>query len=127
MKKYLVIYHSTKKIECITILWWVLVLLFVHLTSRLISIFSCTFYHDFTRINVFLHSKKGLGKKDKERSQCDKIPIHLKKFRPSSFLSTSTITLISSHFLSESTLKGGQKCCHIIFFPGVSMFELQPW
>jgi hypothetical protein len=48
MKKYCVIYHSTKKIECITILWWVLVLLFVHLTSRLASTFSCTLYHAFT-------------------------------------------------------------------------------
>ncbi len=88
MKKYLVIYHSTKKIECITILWWVLVLLFVHLTSRLINTFSCILYHDFTRINVFLHNKKRLGKKDKKRSHYDKIPIHLKKFKPSSFLST---------------------------------------
>ena len=49
MKKYLVIYHSTKKIECTTILWWVnLVLLFVHLTSRLASTFSSTLYHAFT-------------------------------------------------------------------------------
>jgi hypothetical protein len=48
MKKYLVIYHSTKKIECLTILWWVLVLFFVHLTSRLASNFNCTFYHAFT-------------------------------------------------------------------------------
>jgi hypothetical protein len=46
-EKYLIVYRSTKKIECITILWWVLVLLFVHLTSRLISIFNCTLspYH----------------------------------------------------------------------------------
>jgi predicted membrane protein len=49
MKKYFVIYHSTKKIECITILWWVLVLLFVHLTSKLANIFSCTFYHAFAQ------------------------------------------------------------------------------
>ncbi len=62
MKKYLIIYHSTKKIECITILWWVLVLLFVHLTSRLISTFSCTLYCDFTPIIVVLHDKKRLGK-----------------------------------------------------------------
>jgi hypothetical protein len=39
MKKYLVIYHSTQKIECIKILWWVLVLLFVHFTSRLAKYF----------------------------------------------------------------------------------------
>jgi hypothetical protein len=49
MKNYLLNHHSTKKIECITILWWVLVLLFVHLTSRLTSIFSCTLYHAFTQ------------------------------------------------------------------------------
>jgi cellulose synthase/poly-beta-1,6-N-acetylglucosamine synthase-like glycosyltransferase len=48
MKKYFVIYQSTKKIECITILWCVLVLLFVHLTSRLANTFSCTLYHVFT-------------------------------------------------------------------------------
>jgi hypothetical protein len=48
MKKYLVIYYSTKKIECIIILWWVLVLLFVHLTSRPTNIFNCTLYHAFT-------------------------------------------------------------------------------
>ncbi len=48
MKKYLVIYHSTKKIECITILGWVLVLLFVHLTSKLASIFNYTLYRAFT-------------------------------------------------------------------------------
>jgi hypothetical protein len=48
MKKYFIIDHSTKKIECITILWWVLVLLFIHLTSRLASTFSCTLYHAFT-------------------------------------------------------------------------------
>jgi hypothetical protein len=50
MKKYLVIYHSIKKIKCITILWWVLVLLFVHLTSSLVSIFSCTIYHAFIHL-----------------------------------------------------------------------------
>jgi hypothetical protein len=47
MKKYIVIYHSIKKIECIIILWWVLVLFFVHLTSKLASIFSYTFYCAF--------------------------------------------------------------------------------
>jgi len=30
------------------------------------------------------------------------------------------------HGEGESTKWGGQKCCHIVFFPGVSMFELQP-
>jgi hypothetical protein len=49
MKKYVVIYHSTKKIECITILWWDLILLFVQLTSKLTSTFSCTLYHAFTQ------------------------------------------------------------------------------
>ncbi len=48
MKKYLIIYHSIKKIECITILQWILVLLFVHLTSRLTSTFSYTLYSTFT-------------------------------------------------------------------------------
>jgi hypothetical protein len=48
MKKFCVIYHSIKNIECITILWWVLVLFFVHLTSRLTSTFSCTLYYVFT-------------------------------------------------------------------------------
>jgi hypothetical protein len=48
MKKYLVVYNSTKKIECITILWWVLVQFFVQLTSRLACIFSYTLYHVFT-------------------------------------------------------------------------------
>jgi hypothetical protein len=43
MKKYLVVYHSSKNIECNIILWWVLVLLFVHLTSKLASTFSCRF------------------------------------------------------------------------------------
>jgi hypothetical protein len=52
MKKHLIIYHSTKKVECITILWWVLVLLFVHLTSRLTSTFSCTLYHAFTLVSL---------------------------------------------------------------------------
>jgi hypothetical protein len=49
MKKYFVIYHSTQNIECITIFWWVLVSLFVHLTSRLASTFSCTLYCAFTQ------------------------------------------------------------------------------
>ncbi len=49
MKNYFVNCHSTEKIECITILWGVLVLLFVHLTNRLTSIFSCTLYHAFTQ------------------------------------------------------------------------------
>ncbi len=48
MKKYLVIYYSTKTIECITILWCIFVLLFVHLTSKLVSTFSCTLYCVFT-------------------------------------------------------------------------------
>jgi len=48
MKKYLVIHYLPKKIKCITILWWVLILLFVHLTSRLASTFSCTLYYVFT-------------------------------------------------------------------------------
>jgi hypothetical protein len=61
MKKYLVIYHSTKKIECIIILWWVLVLFFVHLTSKLVSILNYTLYHAFTPqlntlfVNKFIH------------------------------------------------------------------------
>jgi hypothetical protein len=44
-----------------TNLWWVLVLLFVHLTSKLVSIFGCTFYHAFTPqlntlfVNTFIH------------------------------------------------------------------------
>jgi hypothetical protein len=46
MKKYLVIYHSTKKIKCITILW--MVLLFVHLTSK--NTFSYTLCHVFTQV-----------------------------------------------------------------------------
>jgi hypothetical protein len=55
MKKYLVIYHSTKNIEHITILWSVLVMLFIHLTSRLASTFSYTLYHVFThRQGIFL-------------------------------------------------------------------------
>jgi hypothetical protein len=49
MKKYFVIYHVIKKIEYITIFWWVLVLLFVHLISRLTSTFSCTLYRAFTQ------------------------------------------------------------------------------
>jgi hypothetical protein len=49
MIKYFVIYHSSKKIECVIILRWVLVLLFVHLTSRLASIFNYRFYHAFTQ------------------------------------------------------------------------------
>ncbi len=57
MKKYLVIYDSIKKIECLTILWWVLVLLFVHLTSRLASTFSCTFYRAFTQLYFFSSSQ----------------------------------------------------------------------
>jgi hypothetical protein len=36
MKKYFVIYHSTKKLN-ITIFWLILTLLFVRLTSRLVS------------------------------------------------------------------------------------------
>ncbi len=48
MRKYFVIHYLPKKTECITILWWVLILLFVHLTSRLASTFSCTFYCVFT-------------------------------------------------------------------------------
>jgi hypothetical protein len=51
MKKILAIYHSTKKIKCITILWWVLVLFFVHLINRLASTFSCTLYRAFTPIH----------------------------------------------------------------------------
>jgi len=51
MNKYLVIYLSTKKIECIIMFWWVLVLLFVHLTNRLASTFNCTLYHAFTHPN----------------------------------------------------------------------------
>ncbi len=98
-------------------MWWVLVLLFVHLTCRLVSTFSCTLYHDITPINVFLHDKKGLGKKNKKGWHCDNILVHLKKFKPSSFLSTSPITFISSHLPGESTLRGGgQKCCHIVLF-----------
>jgi hypothetical protein len=50
MKKYLVIYHLTKKIKCIIILWWVLDLFFIHLISRLASILSCTFYRAFTQL-----------------------------------------------------------------------------
>jgi hypothetical protein len=49
MKKYFVIYHSTKNIECNNNFWWALVLLFIHLTSRLASIFSCTLYCAFTQ------------------------------------------------------------------------------
>jgi hypothetical protein len=52
MKNYLVIYCSTKKIECITILWWVLVLLFVHFTSRLTNTFNCIIYHAFTQMII---------------------------------------------------------------------------
>ncbi len=51
MKKYLVIYHSTKKIDCTTILSCVLFLLFVHLTSRLAMTFSCTLYPTFTPLD----------------------------------------------------------------------------
>jgi len=48
MKKYLVIYHSIKKFKCITILRWVLVLLFLHLTSK--NTFSYTLCHVFTQV-----------------------------------------------------------------------------
>jgi hypothetical protein len=47
-EKVLVIYYLTKTIECITILWWLVVLLFVHLISKLVSTFSCTLYCVFT-------------------------------------------------------------------------------
>ncbi len=72
-EKYLVIYHSTKKIECITILWWVLVIISAHLTSRLTSNFSCTLYHAFTpclikfipsltlKFNLYIQLKFNLG------------------------------------------------------------------
>jgi len=48
MKKYFVIYHPSKEIECVIILWWVLVLLFVHLTSRLAS----TLVVDFATLSL---------------------------------------------------------------------------
>ncbi len=35
VKKYLVLHHLIKKFKCIIILWWVLVVFFVNLTSRL--------------------------------------------------------------------------------------------
>jgi hypothetical protein len=57
MKKYLMIYHSIKKIKCITILWWVLVVFSVHLTSRLASTFSCTLYRAFTQLYFFFSSQ----------------------------------------------------------------------
>ncbi len=65
MNNYLVIYHSIKKIECITILWWVLVVLFVHLTSRLISIFSCRHYYAFTHLDVWLLAAQDYFQKTK--------------------------------------------------------------
>ncbi len=34
---------------------------------------------------MFLHGKKGLGKKDKKGWHCDKILVHLKKFTPLNF------------------------------------------
>jgi hypothetical protein len=57
-EKNLVIYYSTKNIEGITILWCVLILLFVHLISRLASTFSCTIYYAFTQywlLNFHMH------------------------------------------------------------------------
>jgi hypothetical protein len=74
MKKYLVIYHSTKKIECITILWWVLVLLFVHLTSRLASTFRCTLYCAFTSWWNYCINKK---KKEKTRNMLALIKLQM--------------------------------------------------
>jgi hypothetical protein len=41
-------YHLNKKIECIIILWWVLILLFINLTSTLPRTLNCTLYHAFT-------------------------------------------------------------------------------
>jgi len=38
---------------------------------------------------VYLHGKKGLGKKDKKGWCCDKILVHLKKFRP--FIGSSKV------------------------------------
>ncbi len=52
MKKYIVIYHSIKNIKCITILWYVLVVLFVHSTNKLATIFSCTLYRAFTLVGL---------------------------------------------------------------------------
>jgi len=120
MKWYLVIYHSTKKIECITILGWISVLFIVHLTSKLVSTFSCTFNCDFTPINVFLHDEKGLGKKYKKGWHYDKILVHFKEFKPPSFLSTSTVAFISSHLSGDSTLRGGggEMLSHCIVFQG---------
>ncbi len=39
-------------------MWWVFILLFVHLTNKLASIFNCTFYHAFTLslCNISKHS-----------------------------------------------------------------------
>jgi hypothetical protein len=50
MKKYVFFYNFKKKIECIIILWWVLVLLFVSLISRLPKTLNCTLYHTFTQV-----------------------------------------------------------------------------
>jgi hypothetical protein len=38
---------------------------------------------------VYLHGKKGLGKKDKKRWCCDKILVHLKEFGP--FIGSSKV------------------------------------